>query len=100
MKGIVCIEGGGTPHTPNLTKPFVGLESGTELIQNALYRLFEQEIPNLKTSTVLLEFFIPVNPESLCDQAKIEFVPNSPNCGMDVLLPKVILAVWPFPYLT
>jgi hypothetical protein len=49
MKGIVCIEGGGTPHIPDIEQPFVGLESGAEMIQNALYRLFEQEIPNLNT---------------------------------------------------
>lgn len=47
MKDTVFIEGGGPP-TTELKGEFAGLTEQAFLLQTAFYRLFEQEIPNLK----------------------------------------------------
>lgn len=47
MKDTVFIEGGGPP-TTELNGTFAGLTEQAFLLQTAFYRLFEQEIPELK----------------------------------------------------
>lgn len=82
MKGIVCIEGGGTPNIPNMEQPFVGLESGAEMIQNALYRLFEQEIPNLNT----LFYICPVGGFSQATTAFVKSVFAHPQIAVRLVV--------------